>query len=94
MGEGGVGVFVGGGGRFKSSGSTNEYSDVLVEGRCSLEWVNDDSDVGEESKDESLLNGSIVAGVIVSARWRGTNRPSKFLGCDFQASVEDVGGGM
>ena len=37
LGEGGVGVFVGGGGRFKSSGSTNEYSDVLVEGRCSLE---------------------------------------------------------
>lgn len=71
--------------------SINEYSDVSLEVRWLLNCDSDDSDDRDENWDESLVNGSIVVGVIVSARLRGAKRPLS-LGCVFQASVEDNGG--
>jgi hypothetical protein len=73
LGEGGVGVFVGWGGKFVGwggkfiwIGSTNEYSDVFSEGCCSLQNMNDDSDVGEDEMGELLQCDVVVAlGVIV-----------------------------
>jgi len=53
-------------------------------GFCSLD--NEDSEVGDDGKDESL-GVVIVDGVIVSARRRGTKRPW-ILGCVLHASVE------
>jgi hypothetical protein len=66
LGKGGVGVFVGWGGKSGWIGSTNKYSDVFSEGCCSLQNVNDDSDVGEDEMGKSLRSDAVVAlGVIV-----------------------------
>lgn len=86
MGEGGVGVLVGGGGRSKYDGSTNEYSDVSSGVYLALERVSDDSDVGEGGYDESSVWDKMDDRVIVSARGRVVKRPLA-LGCVFQASV-------
>jgi hypothetical protein len=48
MGEGGDGVFVGGGGKGGNGESTNEYSDVSSEGCSRLDKESEDSDDNEE----------------------------------------------
>jgi hypothetical protein len=83
LGEGGVGVFVGGGGKIGSV--VKEYSAVLSVECCTLDDVREDSDVGVEGDDERL-SSDVVAGVIVSARGRETKRPCA-LGWYLQASV-------
>ena len=75
-----MGVFFGGGGRIGYSGSINEKSKQLSsKGWCSLDSAIEDSEDGDDGKGESLSNCMVVAGVIVSARRRGTKRPF-FLG--------------
>lgn len=75
MGEGGVGVFVGGGGILGCDGSVNECSNAVADSCCSLDSVMEDSDEeGEEGK--GLLCEEVVGfGVIVSALGRVTKRP-------------------
>jgi hypothetical protein len=48
--------------------------------------ANEESDVGDGGKDQSLFSDEVVDKVIVSARTRGTKRPWA-LGCVFHASV-------
>ena len=55
-------------------------------GRCSLDVVTDDSELGNEEKDESDSVVVVFVKVIVSALEREAKRPLT-LGCDFQASV-------
>ena len=53
LGEGGVGVLVGGGGKSEYEGSANENSEMfLSKGGCSLEGVREDSDVEDDGTDE------------------------------------------
>jgi hypothetical protein len=87
------GVFVSGGGGMSncvgSVSGSKESSDVFSEGKCVLDNVIDDSDVGDEEVDElSLCGPTWNRGVTVSALGRETKRPCT-RGCLLQASVED-----
>ena len=62
VGDGGVGVFVGVGGIISensdctgSVGGSKKCSDEFSEGKCVLDSVIEDSDVGDEELDESSL---------------------------------------
>ena len=87
MGEGGVGVFVGGGGVSRCDESVDEQSEVSSEGRCPLDVVSEDSDEGDREVNGLLSRRLVISGVIVSARGRETKRPCT-RGCFFQASVD------
>jgi hypothetical protein len=54
LGEGGVGVFFGTGGKIWDGGSTTEYSDESSEGCCDVDSVREDTDVGDELNESSL----------------------------------------
>ena len=61
MGDDGVGVFVGVGGIISdctgSVGGSKKCSDKFSEGKCVLDSVIEDSDMGDEELDESSLCG-------------------------------------
>ena len=80
-------MFVGTGGVFGWLESVNGESTMPSSGgRCSLDAVIDDSELGNEEKDESVSVVVVFVKVIVSALEREAKRPLT-LGCDFQASV-------
>ena len=72
LGEGGAGVFVGGGGRTGGSGSMNEYSDVFPNrGNCVVDGVNCILDsvvlVSEDSDNDD--GGVVVVSRELGAVW-------------------------
>ena len=82
LGEGGAGVFVGGGGRTGGGGSMNEYSDVSPDrGNCVVDGVNRilDSVVSEDSDNDDgglvVVSRELVVWGLVSRLVRGTKRP-------------------
>jgi len=87
LGEGGVGVFVGGGGMFGCDESMKEYSEMLSEVCCSPDNVREDLDVGDELLDKLSPCEVAATGMIVSALERETKHLCS-RGCFLQASVD------
>jgi hypothetical protein len=77
LGEGGVGVLVGGGGRIGYDESAMEKSGgISSKSWLPLDDVSEDSDDAEERKGELISNDAAsVSRVIVSAREREAKRP-------------------
>ena len=67
LGEGGVNVFVGGGGRAGCDVSMNEYSEASSKGTSILDTESKDSDEGDEwLNDLSSCNVAVTFGTMVS----------------------------